>query len=207
MLTPVFDAVMERRARRLVEQVRDALPEHGPVLDLGSGTGHVAARLTRQLRLDIVTADVSDIHVTGPAPVLVGDGALPFADGMFSAVLLLFMLAYPRDPGLALRESARVARSKAPIILVQTLSSGRLGRAWHRTRELLWTIVAFHVSKLAGYVPSTARFAMHTMRFYTAAELERDVHAAGLRIRSRCERPVLPGRALVVATWTLVRDD
>ena len=48
---------------------------------------------------------------------------------------------------------------------------------------------------------------MHTRRFYTAQELQRDVMAAGLRIRSRRERPVLPGRSLVVAGWILERDD
>jgi hypothetical protein len=86
---------------------------------------------------------------------------------------------------------------------VQSLHSGRLGYAWLRVREFLWTIVAFHVSKVVGYVPSTARFTMNTRRFYTAAKLQRDVVAAGLRIRSRRERPVLPGRSLVVACWIL----
>ena len=79
------------------------------------------------------------------------------------------------------------------------LHSGRLGYAWLRVREFLWTIVAFHVSKVLGYVPPEAEFTMHTRRFYTAQELRRDVVAAGLRIRSRRERPVLPGRSLVVA--------
>jgi hypothetical protein len=64
-------------------------------------------------------------------------------------------------------------------------------------------MVAFHVSKVLGYVPATARFTMHPRRFYTAQALERDVTAAGLRIRSRRELPLLPGRALVVAAWVL----
>ena len=57
-----------------------------------------------------------------------------------------------------------------------------------------------------GYVPPKAKFTMHTQRFYTAHELQRDVVAAGLRIRSRRERPVLPGRSLVVAGWILECD-
>jgi hypothetical protein len=48
---------------------------------------------------------------------------------------------------------------------------------------------------------------MHTRRFYTADALRRDLVAAGLRIRCRRERPVLPGRSLVVASWMLERDD
>ena len=205
MLTSLFDAVMERRSRQLIEQMGAWLPGHGPVLDLGSGTGHLSARLERELGLDVVTADVSDMHVVGRPPVLVADGVLPFEDGAFSAALLIFMLAYPRDPAGVLVEAARVTRGT--IVLVQTLHSGRFGYAWLRVREFLWTIVAFHVSKLMGYVPRGTEFTMRTRRFYTAEALHRDLVTAGLRVRSQRERPLLPGRALVVAGWMVERDD
>lgn len=204
MLNSLLDAVMERRARRLMEHVGAWLPGEGPLLDLGSGTGHVSARLERELGLEVVGADVSDLHVVGRPPVLIADGVLPFAANTFSAALLCFMLAYPDNPARVLSEAARVTRG--PVILVQSLHSGRMGYAWLRVREFLWTIVAFHVSKALGYVPSDAVFSMNTRRFYTDQELQRDVIAAGLRIRARRERPVLPGRALVVAGWILERD-
>ena len=66
--------------------------------------------------------------------------------------------------------------------------------------------MAFHLAKVIGYVPPDAKFTMNTRRFYTAHELQRDVRAAGLRVRSRRERPLLPGGALVVAGWVLERD-
>jgi SAM-dependent methyltransferase len=205
MLKSLLDAVMERRARQLIEQVGAWLPSEGPVLDLGSGTGHLAARLERELGREVVTADVHDMHVVGPPPVLITDGVLPFEDGTFSAALLIFMLHYPIDPAAVLVDVARVTRG--PIILVQSLHEGRLGYAWLRVREFLWTTVAFHVSKFLGYVSPDAEFTMHARRFYTAQELRRDVAAAGLRIRLRRERPVLWGRSLVVAGWIVVRDD
>ena len=205
VLKSLLDAVMERRARQLMERVRAWLPADGPVLDLGSGTGHLSARLERELGLDVVSADVSDIHVVGRPPIRIGDGALPFDEGTYAAALLIFMLAYPDDPATVLREAARVTRG--PVILVQSVHSNRLGYAWLRVREFLWTIVAFHVSKLVGYISHEAAFAMSTRRFYTAQALRRDVVAAGLRIRSQQERPVLPGRSLVVATLILERDD
>jgi SAM-dependent methyltransferase len=201
MLKPVFDAVMERRARRLMDHIGAWLPAEGPVLDLGSGTGHLSARLERERGLEVVPADVSDLHVVGRPPVLIVDGALPFEHGTFSAALLVFMLAYPKDPAGVLSEAARVTRG--PIILVQSLHSDRVGYAWLRVREFFWTIVAFHVSKVLGYVPREAKFTMHTRRFYAAHDLLRDVMAAGLRIRSRHERPVLPGHSLVIAGWVL----
>jgi SAM-dependent methyltransferase len=204
-LKSMLDAVMERRAGRLMELVGTWLPNDGPVLDLGSGTGHLSARVERELGLEVVTADVSDIHVVGRPPVLIADGVLPFEENAFSAALLFFMLAYPNDPAGVLAETARVTRG--PIVLVQTLYSGRMGYAWLRVREFLWTIVAFHVSKALGYVPPKARFHMNARRFYTAHALQRDVMAAGLRIRSRRERPVLPAHSLVVAGWVLERGE
>jgi ubiquinone/menaquinone biosynthesis C-methylase UbiE len=203
MLKSILDAIMERRARQLMEQVRTWLPTEGRVLDLGSGTGHVSDLIQRELGLDVVTADVSDIHVVGRAPILIADGVLPFEENTFSAALLFFMLAYPKDPAAVLAEAARV--TGGPVILVQSLYSGRVGYTWHRVREFVWTIVAFHLSKLIGYVPADARFAMHTRRFYTDEELRRELHAAGLRIVSRRERPVLPRRGLVVAGFALVK--
>jgi SAM-dependent methyltransferase len=204
MTRALLDAIMERRARQLMQQVRAWLPDEGPLLDLGSGTGHLSALLERELGLEVVGADVSDMHVVGRPPVLIGDGALPFDAGAFSAALLFFMLAYPNDPAGVLAEAARVSRG--PVIVVQTLYSGHVGYAWHRSREFFWTIVAFHVSKLVGYVPPGAKFSMNTRRFFTDEGLRREVAAAGLRIRAREERPVLPGRSLVVAGWMLERD-
>ena len=203
-MKPILDAVMERRARRLIEQVREWLPAQGPVLDLGSGTGHLSARLQQELGLDVVTADVSDIHVVGPPPVLIADGVLPFAEGTHTAALLIFMLAYPKHPASVLAEAARVTRG--PIIVVQSLHSNRFGYAWLRVREFVWTVAAFQVSKLLGYVPPKAVFAMNTRRFYTVPNLRREVTAAGLRVCSQRERVLLPGRSLVVAAWMLEPD-
>jgi SAM-dependent methyltransferase len=205
MVKSLLDAVMERRARRLMEQVGAWLPTAGPVLDLGSGTGHLSARLERELGLEVITADVSDMHVVGRPPVLVADGVLPFGEGTFSAALLVAMLAYPSDPAGVLAEVARVTRG--PIILVQSLHAGRFGHAWLRVREFFWTTVAFHASKLLGYVSSEAEFTMRARRFFSDETLRRELVAAGLRVRSRRERPVLPGRALLVAAWKLERDD
>ncbi|HEY9420496.1 MAG TPA: methyltransferase domain-containing protein, partial [Thermoanaerobaculia bacterium] len=188
MLKSIFDAVMERRSTQLIGQVGAWLPAEGPLLDVGSGTGHLSARLERELGIQVVPADVTDMHVMGRPPVLIADGVIPFEEGTFSAALLFFMLHYPNDPAGLLAEVARVTRG--PIILVQSLHSGRFGYAWLRVRELLWTVVAFHVSKIIGYVPPEAEFTMNARRFYTAQELQRELAAAGLRIRSRRERPV-----------------
>lgn len=203
-LKSLLDGVMESRARQLTSQFGEWLPTDGPVLDLGSGTGHIAARLERERGLQVITADVSDIHVVGPQPVQIGDGVLPFEARKFSAALLVFMLAYPNDPAALLAEAARVTRG--PIIVMQTLHANRLGYTWFRAREFFWAFVAFNVSRLVGYVGRDAKFSMNAKRFYTAEALGRDVAVAGLRVTSRRHRAVLPGGALVVATWKLEHD-
>ena len=158
----MLDAVMERRSDALIALVGAWLPTEGPLLDLGSGTGHLTARLERELGIEVVPADVSDMHVRGRPPILIADGVLPFEADRFSAALLAFMLHYPRDPVELLREASRVSRG--PIILVQSLHAGRAGYLWLRVREFGWTYVAFHVSRLIGYVPATARFTMSAGR-------------------------------------------
>lgn len=205
MLKSMLDAVMERRAGRLLDHVGPWLPSDGRVIDVGSGTGHLSARLARERGIDVVTADVSDIHVVGPAPVPIVDGVLPFEANTFAAALLFFILHYPGDPSSVLAEVARVTRG--PIIVVQSLHAGRFGYAWLRIREFLWATVAFHASRLVGYVPRDAEFTMQERRFYSAVELRRHIAAAGLRVCSRRERAVLPLRALVVAAWRVERDD
>ena len=103
-----LDAVMERRSSQLMEQIGAWLPTEGPVLDLGSGTGHLSARLERELGLEVVTADVTDMHLTGRPPVLIADGVLPFEEETFSAALLIFMFHYPDKPVRLLAEVSRV---------------------------------------------------------------------------------------------------
>ena len=205
MLKSLFDSVMERRAAQLIAEMDEWLPAEGPVLDVGSGTGHVGVRLERERGIEVIGADVTDLHVVGRAPVVIGDGALPFDAATFNAALLFFMLHYPRDPASLLAEAARVTRG--PILIVQSLYSNPFGYVWLRAREFVWTSVAFHVSRLIGYVPADARFTMGARRFYTARALRRDLESAGLRIRAVRERPVLPARSLVVAGWVVERDE
>ena len=113
-------------------------------------------------------------------------------DGSISErVYRLLMLAYPKEPAAVLREAARATRGQ--IIVVQTLSAGVFGRTWHRMREFVWTIAAFHVSKLVGYVSPNAKFTMHTRRFYTAQALRREALAAGLARTTSGAPGIFPG--------------
>lgn len=204
MLKSLFDSIMDKRSTQLLEQMGEWLPRAGSIVDIGSGTGHFAERLERECGADIVPTDVVDIHVTGKSPILISDDELPFADNTHAAALMLFMLHYPGNPVELLTEVARVTRG--PVIIVQSLYSGPFGYSWLRCREFMWTYVAFHLSRLIGYVPQSAKFSMNARRFYSATVLEQHTSVAGLRIIERRSRAVLPFGMLTVGTWKLESD-
>ena len=196
MLKSLLDGVMERRAGQLMEQVRAWLPTEGPVLDLGSGTGHLSARLERELGLEVVTADVSDIHVVGPPPVLIADGVLPFEEGTLSAALLVLHARVPATTRPAFwrkRLASRADRSSwcSRFIRVASVTRGfacgsSSGQSWRSTcRSSSATSLRMRSSR------------MNTRRFYTAQELQRDVTGG------RAARSVAAGaaRCCPAARW------
>lgn len=116
-----YEKVMGRWSRRLAERFLDFAGElGGDCLDLGCGTGHLAAAILRRAPDAQVTGvDFSPAyvaHAQGRADIAaaefqVGDAcALPFADGSFDRVLSLLMLHFvPRAPD-AVAEMRRVTR-------------------------------------------------------------------------------------------------
>ncbi len=88
--------------------------EPGPgvtVLDVATGGGHVARRL-REAGCSVVTVDPAP----GMAPdVIAAAEHLPFADGSFDAVACRLAAHHFHDVLAALREMARVARSRVVV--------------------------------------------------------------------------------------------
>nr|WP_276325505.1 methyltransferase domain-containing protein [Deinococcus radiopugnans] len=134
-----------RRARFVLSLIRPHLPA-GPVLDLGAGTGHTAALLSKE-RWAVTMADVPP-HAGalgqrlvarpiaawlsrdfGVPHVLYGGAVLPFADRSFESVLLAFVLHHCPDPQATLREAARVCGG--PVLVLEDgddILPGRLER-------------------------------------------------------------------------------
>lgn len=101
------------RARSKVRRMAPALPlsvRGLRVLDLGAGEGYVGERFARR-GADVTLADVADFHRVPLPFVLLGERArLPFADGAFDLVVLVYVLHHAADADAVLAEACRVGR-------------------------------------------------------------------------------------------------
>lgn len=111
--------------RALIDELAQQVRGSGPVLDVGCGTGRVAAHL-RGLGLPVVGMDLSAGMLTEarrrhPGLPLISGSLLrlPFGDGSASGVLAWYSVIHtsPADLPLAIAELARVAGAGAPVLL------------------------------------------------------------------------------------------
>lgn len=108
--------VFGRRVRRLAAALVERLPHGARVLDVGCGSGDLAA-LVMQLRPDVRIEGIDVLVRPGTAiPVTAFDGAhIPFPDNSFDAAIVVDVLHHTDDPALVLAEIARVA----PVVIVK----------------------------------------------------------------------------------------
>jgi SAM-dependent methyltransferase len=96
--------VHERVARRFADEGVT------PVLDVGCGEGELARHLPAGAWIGVDAS--AEMLARAPEPHLLADAtALPFPDGSFGSVALLYVLYHLPDPAAALAEARRVMRA------------------------------------------------------------------------------------------------
>lgn len=129
----------------LSAEIARLLPERARVLDVGCGSGEIAAALL-SLRPDLTIVGVDVLVRPETAiPVTEFDGiALPVEDDSYDVVLLIDVLHHADDPALLLREAARVSRQG--VILKDHFRDGWLAK---ETLQLMdWVGNAAHGVRL-----------------------------------------------------------
>jgi SAM-dependent methyltransferase len=120
--------------RRLLGALLGPEATPGRALEVGCGTGYFTEWLDTRYRsvvgLDPAPAMLRELRRRQRTfPVVRGDAhRLPFADGVFGAVLFLTTLEFLADPDLALREAVRVARSEVVVLWLNPWSVGAIRR-------------------------------------------------------------------------------
>lgn len=192
LMNTVMTAGRHHAWRRAAARAAAGAPA-GPVLDLATGTADLAIALGQlDPRRHVVGADFSagmleharhKLAAAAPARVgLVAADALglPFADGVFGAVVSAFLLRNLVDLGAGLREMRRVTRPGGRVIALDITRVvlplwGRLfGLYFHRVVPAMGALVAGD-RQAYTYLPQSVD------RFLTPAELARAMADAGLR--------------------------
>jgi SAM-dependent methyltransferase len=150
-LRAAFHRRLRRRAGHLAGRIAPHLPAGATLLDIGSGTGHNAEALRARGARTCAEADVVDFHVVGGGPVLFDGARLPFADRVFDACLLAFVLSYADNPAALLREAGRVASRS--VLVLQSSPRGRAGRVALRLRGWAQGRLAFRLCAILGLIP------------------------------------------------------
>jgi demethylmenaquinone methyltransferase/2-methoxy-6-polyprenyl-1,4-benzoquinol methylase len=195
-IAPTYDLMnrlmtggQDRRWRELLLDLCD-LPVRGRLLDVGSGTGDIAAAARRRLpTVEVVGADFTyEMMAAGKSqperrdlPFIQGDTlALPFADNTFDAVVSGFLIRNVVDRVGALAEQARVTKPGGRVVCLETTppENSPLGP--------LFQLYFFHLVPLLGalisgdgeayrYLPQS------TVSFPLPTELRHIMEQAGLR--------------------------
>lgn len=122
-LGALADLTRPARVRIKRELVAPGLAGARTVLDVGSGSGWLAASLAAD-GFAVTAVDVRDRHRPGGVVPQLVSGALP--DGPFDVVLLATMLHHASDPDALLAEAARVGRR---VVVVEDVPEGALAVA------------------------------------------------------------------------------
>ncbi len=189
-LRAAFHRRLRRRAGHLAGRIAPHLPTEATVLDIGSGTGHNAEALRARGARTCVELDVVDFHAVGVGPVLFDGARLPFADRVFDACLLAFVLRYPDDPAALLREAGRVASRR--VLVLQSSPRGRAGRIVLRLRSWVQGQIAFRLCATLRLIPPS-QAPLRARRMLSRERVGELADEAGLKLARVVPEPGLLG--------------
>jgi ubiquinone/menaquinone biosynthesis C-methylase UbiE len=118
----------------LLKSLLGHVPQTITLLEVGSGTGHFAARLAHScykvVGLERAPAMLKEARRSFPSiPFVLGDAIrLPFRTHAVDVVVFITTLEFLENPAAALREATRVARRAIVAVVLNQFSLGGLSR-------------------------------------------------------------------------------
>lgn len=112
-------------AERIADWLRPAVPERGRVLDVGGGSGRLAALLAAALDAHVTVLDPTPEMlrrvVTGERVTAISGSAeeMHFPDSSFDALVVTDAFHHFRDQDAAVREFARVVRPGGRVLVLE----------------------------------------------------------------------------------------
>jgi ubiquinone/menaquinone biosynthesis C-methylase UbiE len=166
----------------LAQRLRPHLSEHGSLLDLGGGTGALAARLSDALSVDVTVLDPSPEMVAQMRPhprvrAFVGTAErMPFPDRLFDACLISDAFHHFRDQDGAVAEIRRIVRRGGGLLMLEFEPNGWMLPIVWGERLLGEPAAFFHADALCEYLAgrgisgSTERVSPTNYRFLGTVE-------------------------------------
>ncbi|MGB9723138.1 MAG: methyltransferase domain-containing protein [Chloroflexia bacterium] len=192
------------RPTRLWLYRQAGLGEARRVLEVGCGTGVIAAEVARLCSAGVVGLDVDGGMLeaarrhTPQVALVQGDArALPFGDGAFDLVLCHYLLLWLKEPARAVSEMARVVRAGGFVLACAEPDYG--GRIDHPPELVLLGQLQAEALRLQGADPRMGR---RLGELFVAAGLRTTVGV----MAGRWELPSAPDDAFA-AEWAVRRRD
>jgi demethylmenaquinone methyltransferase / 2-methoxy-6-polyprenyl-1,4-benzoquinol methylase len=189
LMNRVMTGGQDQSWRRLLLDWCD-LPPRGRLLDVGTGTGDIAAAARQRFpQVEAVgvdfTFEMMDVGKQQPArrtlPFVQGDTlALPFADNYFDAVVSGFLVRNVVDRVAALAEHARVTKPGGRVICLETTppSNSVLGPLF---QFYFFRVVPIIGGLISGDLEAYRYLPQSTVAFPDPEALKRMMEQAGLR--------------------------
>ena len=131
---PIYDRFMDLFGLYRIEEIKRSLPAsvlRGSLLDVGGGTGYLAAQLTdRFVRVAVVDQSPGMLMLAQRRRLETHEAsasALPFRDNEFDAVLCTDALHHIKDAERAVAEMARVLKPGGTVVIMEFHIRGLAG--------------------------------------------------------------------------------
>ncbi len=182
LMNTVMTLGQDARWRRMLAA---ALPPHGRVLDVGSGTGRLAQAIAeRDSGFRVVAADFSEpmLRVAPPQLRRVGADAqqLPFGDEQFDAVVSGFLVRNLADINLGLSEQLRVLKPGGTLAILET-TPGPAGLLRPVYRLYFRSLVPRIGARIAGDASAYTYLPESTLAFLEPSRLATLLRSYGLQ--------------------------